>query len=87
MYSPWLPAQYTDKDVIAIQAVANGTATPEQQIHALKYIVNDIARYMDLSFRPDNERATTFAEGKRFVGLQIAKLTKLNLGSLRKSDE
>lgn len=63
---------------VAIQALAQGTATEYQQQLALKCIVEDICCVNDLSFDPGNPRYTDFAEGKRFVGLEIAKLTNIN---------
>jgi len=86
-HDPWLPPVYTDRDAGAIQALNRGDADEAQQQHALRYIVESICSCYDASFRPgaaDGDRATAFAEGKRFVGLQIVKLIKLNLAALRK---
>lgn len=86
---PWFPPAYTDFDAASIQAVARGEADAGQQVQALKYIVETLAGCYDVAFRPgglEGDRATAFAEGRRFVGLQIVKLTKLNIGALRKSD-
>ena len=82
-YSPPL---YEKEDVAAIQALARGEASAHQQAHALKYIVEVVAGVHDLSFRPHSARETDFAEGRRFVGLQVTKLTKLNINKLRKTD-
>ena len=84
---PWHPAEYEDADVAAFNALARGEATPEQQVRSLRFIVEQVARYYDISFHPENQRATDFAEGKRFVGAQIVKLTKLNAAALRKNNE
>lgn len=75
---PWVPAPYEDEDIRAIRALAAGNASDTQQKRALDWIINSAAGYYDLSFRPgpDGARATDFAEGKRFVGSQIVKLTK-----------
>lgn len=84
--SPWLPPEYDIADTAAIQALARGDANAEQQPRALKWIVEALCRTYDLSFRPDSQRETDFAEGKRFVGLQIVKHTKLNTQLLRKDN-
>ena len=85
--APWAPADYDIADVGALQAMAKGEARPDQQMRALKWIVETACRAYDQSFRPDSERDTAFAEGKRFVGLQIVKMTKLNAERLRKLDD
>lgn len=80
---PWFPPPYSKYDVAAIQALMTGTASDHQQQRALKWIIETACATYDLSFRPDNARATDFAEGKRHVGLQLVKLTKLNLAKLK----
>jgi hypothetical protein len=76
--NPCAPPAYTATDVYAVQALARGTASPDQQRHALNLIVNGISCAFDMSFRPGKPDESTFAEGKRFVGSQIDKLTRLN---------
>lgn len=72
---PWMPAEYEIADVAAMQAVAYGRASEEQQKRAYAYIVHVLCGTYDVSFRPgDSSRETDFAEGKRFVGIQCAKL-------------
>lgn len=84
--APWLPPAYTDRDISAIQALARGDATQEQQSHALRFVVETLSGCYDMSYRPgvEGERDTAFAEGRRFVGLQLVKMTKLNVAALRK---
>lgn len=82
--APWAPAKWTDAEAGAIQAMARGDADGPAQQRALKWIVETLCGTYDLSFRADSERVSAFAEGKRFVGLQIVKMTKLNLAALRK---
>lgn len=63
--------------VAAIKAVGKGEARPEQQIAALNFIIEAMAGTYDLSFRPDDrggDRDTAFAEGRRFVGLQLRRV-------------
>lgn len=74
--SPFVPADYTIEDVYALQALAGGAATPEQQARAILWIVWAVARTGDLECRA-TERDSTFAGGKRFIGLQILKLVNM----------
>lgn len=85
---PWKPVAYDVADAAALQALSEGRATPEQQIRALKWIVEIASGTYDLSFRPGStgDRDTAFAEGRRFVGMSCVKLTKLNLAALRSQD-
>lgn len=85
-FKPWFPAEYTDRDVAAIQAMAQGTATPEQQKAALLYIVNSICGDNDLPFFPGDHQACDFAAGKLFVGKQIKKLCLLDLYAIRNAE-
>lgn len=84
---PYAPADYEPADVSAIQALQRGDASPDLQRRALAFIINDLARTYDLSYRPNSDRDTAFAEGKRFVGLQIVKLLKLNTEAIRQAKE
>lgn len=78
---PHFPPDWDLADIGALQSLENGTAMPHQQQRALKYIVETLAATYDLSYRPggqDGSRASDFAEGRRFVGLQIVKLLRIN---------
>ena len=73
------PADYEDEVVWAVRALAAGTAVAHQQQLAwewIMYVTGAGAEFQDLSFRPgpDGQRETDFAEGKRFVGLQLRKM-------------
>lgn len=70
---PWFPAPYEDADTYALKAVAKGEATDVQQRRAMNWIINTLCGTYDLSYRPDSDRDTVFAEGKRHVGMQIVK--------------
>lgn len=85
--APWKPTPWEPADVAAIQALVRGDATADQQRRAIDYIINDIAGTYDMSYRPGSERDSVFAEGKRYVGLQIVKATKLNLAAIRQAKE
>jgi hypothetical protein len=76
---PWHPADYDDVVVYAVRAFASGKATEHQQKIVwrwMRYVTGTSDEFSDLSFRPGDEgrRATDFAEGKKFVGLQFGKM-------------
>lgn len=82
----YYPPEYSEFDVASIQACVKGEATPAQQKHAIDYIINQCCNTYDLSFRPGGEvgrRDTDFAEGRRFVGLQIVKMINVSLSKLK----
>lgn len=59
-----------------------GDCPPNLQQRAIRFIMWDLCGLRDLSFRPggaEGERETSFAEGKRFVGLQIGKLLEMKV--------
>jgi hypothetical protein len=77
--NPWEPPDYDDGVVYAIRALHGGVANDGQQKLAwswIMYITGAGEEWADLSFRPgqNGDRDTTFAEGKRFPGLQLRKM-------------
>lgn len=80
---PWVPPSWEIADASALQSLGRGDASPDQQRRALRYIIERLAGTYDLSFRPTSDRDTCFAEGRRFVGLQITKLLNLSLAHFR----
>ena len=71
-----LPGVLHPSDVSALFAVSQGVANEGQQKRAIGAI-HKIASTGDMSYRPDDlggDRDTAFAEGKRYVGLQMLKL-------------
>ncbi len=89
----WVPVGYSTADVTAIQALAQGVANEGQQKRALDWIIRSAAGAYELSFRSDADggaRETDFAEGRRFVGLQVVKLANMSgaaLDILRKQEK
>lgn len=76
----WVPPLYEPADIEAIRAVAKGEADPAQQARAMQWIINAAAGTYELSFRSDahgGDRETAFAEGRRFVGMQVVKLINM----------
>lgn len=85
--SPVEPPVREIPDIAAIQALERGTATEDQQKRALRWIIYEVAKTYDLSYRPGDQSQTDFAEGKRFVGLEIISTLKINLTKLREQEE
>ena len=74
-HSPLRPVPY-DRGFAAIaRAVYEGRATPLQQRRFYAWLIQVFANIDDLSARMgvDGDRETMFAEGRRFVGMQIEK--------------
>lgn len=82
--APWKPAPYTPAQAAAIQALLTGAASPQQQKVAIDFIVRDLCRTYDLSYRPGEagRRDTDFAEGRRAVGLQLVLMLNVKIGAL-----
>jgi hypothetical protein len=78
---PYTPAAWEPPDVGAIQALQRGDASADQQKRALDWIIVNACGTYDLEYRSD-PRAHSFCSGRRFVGLQIVKMLKLNLTKL-----
>jgi hypothetical protein len=85
---PWEPVAFVAADIAAMQALEKGTATPEQQKRALAWIIEKAAGVYEQSFWPGAEgaRNTDFAEGRRFVGNSVIKLTRLNVTHFLKKE-
>lgn len=83
----WMPCPYEVKHVRALQALNQGNALPHQQQEALRFIIEIVAGTYDMSFRPESERDTCFAEGRRYVGLQLVKFLALIPGKLKSNKE
>lgn len=84
--TPWDLNWWDLADVAAIQALAKGKAGEHQQQQALRAIVEKLCDYYGMSFHPDSERSTAFHEGKRFVGKEIVRMTKMPLKQLAEKE-
>lgn len=86
-YRSWHPPEWELADASALQALQAGTANKDQQVRALKWVVENAAGCYQMSFQAGGEegrRDTDFAEGRRFVGTQVVKMLKLNLSKFRR---
>ena len=82
--APYKPVLIEPADATAIQALVDGRADSHQQKRAIDWIIKIAAGTYDQSYRPDSDRDTAFAEGRRFVGLTIVKATILNASRMRR---
>lgn len=79
-------AQYVMADVHAIKALAAGTANEDQQDRAYRWILSDACQVRNVSYVRGDSHETAFNEGRRFVGLEIIKMTAASLDELRRGD-
>jgi hypothetical protein len=72
---PWAPTVAEPADISAIKALVAGNANEAQQLRAVEWLKRATA-VGELEFRPDSDRATAFAAGKRFVAIQFFTLAQ-----------
>lgn len=77
-----LPATWEVADAAALQALIRGDASEHQQQRAVNWIIYNAAGTYDLEYRTE-PRDHAFASGRRFVGLQIVKMLKLNTAAFK----
>jgi len=74
---PWTPYIPSKSEAFAVKAVVSGKADEEQQKVFMAFF-NRLSGVGDLEFRPESERASAFASGKRFVGMQLHRIANLS---------
>lgn len=82
-YAALTSAAFSLADAMALKAIYAGTASPDQQRAAFLWITRTAGRLNRMSFHPDSDRATAFAEGRRFVANLIMRLATTNPDELR----
>lgn len=88
-YQVWKSAPFTLADAKSLQALAQGIADEDQQKRALRWVVNNAGIINRSTYQPgglDGERDSIFAQGRRFVGIQVMRLITTNLEELKKDD-
>jgi hypothetical protein len=89
LFEPWAPpANVTLQEAAAIHAVANGTASPEQQREAMRFIVERVSgTYQEIYCPGENgNRDSAYAAGKRRVGLYLVSLISTSLRNFKDPD-
>lgn len=74
MEVPWEPCVPKPGEHQALRALMQGEATKDQQFLVVEWM-RRATGIVELEFRPD-ERASAFAGGKRFIGVQFFSLAK-----------
>ena len=91
--APYRPARLSTTIVYAIKALPDGKADAAQQSALLHWLLYEATKAYDMSFRPggeDGKRDSDFAEGKRFVGLQIVRAFNMSpeeVAELKKQED
>jgi hypothetical protein len=83
-HDPWASTPFDLADAMSLKALAQGTANEDQQKRALSWVVNKLCRINRVAADPQSERATYFTEGKRYVGLHIARIVAANPDDLKR---
>jgi hypothetical protein len=78
---------HTVADAAAVQAVSQGRATPDQQIRAYAWIIERAAMTYDETFHPESDRMSSFMQGRRFVGLKLVLMSKINIQRLKSKED
>jgi hypothetical protein len=81
--SPYAPPEYIAADALAIQALVEGTAEPQQQKRAIDWIVMQASGMYEFNYYK-TDRDTSFGLGRAFVGQQIVKLMKINTSKMER---
>ena len=74
--APYLPATVTQEQAWALKALMVGRANKAEQGMALRFILHTLCEVDAMTYRPD-ERDHVFADGKRFIGHQIARICRM----------
>lgn len=81
--APVASADWLDPDVYALQAMERGEATPDQQKRALYWIIHFACQTHSFCLTPESDRLSAIFDGRRFAGLQIIKLLKINMADMK----
>lgn len=74
---PHRPAEYDEAVIMAVRAFSEGKANDGQQITVWNWLLHAVCQIEGMSYRAggiEAQRATDFAEGKRYVANQLRKM-------------
>jgi hypothetical protein len=80
LFEPWAPPLLVLPEIVALQAVAKGTASAEQQQHAMRVIVEKICQRYEMPYCPgtDGARNTDFSLGRMCAGTILTSFLNAN---------
>lgn len=84
--APIPPADFEKPDASAIQALERGDATPDQQKRALNWIIFHACQTYDFCTNPESDRLSAIFDGRRYAGLQIIKILKINISKMKDAE-
>ncbi len=70
---PWMLPPRELADIMAIRAIATGTANESQQKRAWDYLLREVCGNPYSAYDPDSIRDTDFMLGRQFVGHTLVK--------------
>lgn len=78
--APFLPSRMTQEIVYAAKAVNAGVADKGQQAMFIGWVVNEVCKTYEMSYRPKDEgrRDSDFAEGKRYCGNELVRAINMS---------
>lgn len=80
--SPYKPVPYEAHHVGAVQALMRGDCPDHLQKQFIQWLIESCCATYDQSYR-ENPYHTAFAEGRRFCGNTVIKMSKLDANKLR----
>lgn len=83
---PHVPSKPPAHICEAFQALEAGNANELQQKKALDWLLIKLCKTYDMSYRPGDQMATAFAEGRRAVGLEVVTMLKVNTTEIRRRE-
>lgn len=88
LFEPWSPPELELPEVAALQAVAKGTASPDQQQRAMRVIVEKIGCAYEETFCPgvDGARNSDFFQGRRRAGTMLRSFINAPLKNFKDPD-
>ncbi len=88
LFEPWAPPDLGLAEVAALQAVAKGVASPDQQQRAMRVMVEKICRRYEMPYCPGvgGERDTSFALGRMSAGSTLTSFLNAPLKNFKDPD-
>lgn len=80
-----LPLGFDLNQSYDLQAVMNGAATKEQQLSAIKYIMESLCAYDGEPTNLENVNATYYNLGRRSIARALKDIRLLNLGKVKEA--